>query len=444
MKCYSFTIMLTIVLGSISADMIHAKETFPPKRKAVECTPRAGLPNFFAKAAAGGEYTVAYFGGSITAQNGYRVKSLAYLNKKYPNCTFREINAAIGGTGSDLGVLRIDHDVFPGKPDLLIVEFAVNDWERNPEEIVRSMEGIVRKTWKKYPACDILFVYTFTTRLLNDLQAGRFNRSAAVMEVIADHYGIPTIHLGLEAVRLEKEGKLIMKVPNAKMEQVTGSELSKITKSAIDANGKIPFAKDGVHPYENTGHQLYQEAIERSIPVIQKASGPAGTHTLPAPLDPKNYEKSTMVDIDDVAKEGPWEKLPVSVEFCKRFRKHVNSLWKAQPGATLSFSFKGTAVMVYDLLGPDCGKLEITLDGKKSKNLRFDMFCEYYRLALLKIGNNLEDTVHTVQIKVLNDKFDKAAILNKRSPGLMKKDPKRFKGHNWYPGAIFIIGEMRK
>ena len=74
-------------------------QDFPPVRKALECTPRAGLPNFFAKVKTGGEYRIAYLGGSITAQTGWRVKSLAYLNKKYPNCKFTEINAAIGAVG---------------------------------------------------------------------------------------------------------------------------------------------------------------------------------------------------------------------------------------------------------------------------------------------------------------------------------------------------------
>jgi len=69
--------------------------SFPPERTAVECMPRAGLPNFFAKAAKGGEFKVAYLGGSITAQPGWRVKSLAWLNAQYPKSKFSEINAAM-------------------------------------------------------------------------------------------------------------------------------------------------------------------------------------------------------------------------------------------------------------------------------------------------------------------------------------------------------------
>lgn len=93
-----------------------------------ECHPREGLPNFLAKAKTpGAEIKVAYFGGSITAQPGWRPKSLAHFQKTWPQAKFSEINAAIGGTGSDLGVFRLKHDVLDQKPDLLFVEFAVND-----------------------------------------------------------------------------------------------------------------------------------------------------------------------------------------------------------------------------------------------------------------------------------------------------------------------------
>lgn len=419
-------------------------QNFPPVRKAVECTPRDGLPNFLAKAKAGGEFKVAYLGGSITAQTGWRVKSLAYFNKKYPNCKFSEINAAIGGTGSDLGVLRIDHDVFLGKPDLLFVEFAVNDAGQQPEEIARAMEGIVRKTWRSFSECDICFVYTFTEALLPELKTGNFNRSAATMEVIADHYGIPTIHMGLEAVRLEREGKLLMKAPEAKMDRVSGDELNQASKAAMGPDGKIPFSQDGVHPYTDTGHQLYMEAIERSLPAITAASGTAGKHTPIEAYDTKNYSRSKMLPMDAAIMSGPWTKLSPDEGNGKAFANRVDSLWKAAPDAALSFTFKGTAAKIYDLLGPDCGKLEVTIDGKVSTPVRIDSYCTYWRLALLTVGNGLEDTVHTVQIKVLGEKLDKAKILASRNPGAVEKDPAKYDGANWYAGAVFIIGDLVK
>ena len=54
----------------------------------------------------------------------------------------------IAFTGSDLGVFRVQQDVLSKQPDLLFVEFAVNDGGAAPEQIIRCMEGIVRQTWR--------------------------------------------------------------------------------------------------------------------------------------------------------------------------------------------------------------------------------------------------------------------------------------------------------
>jgi hypothetical protein len=191
------TMIVAMVVICGLASEVSAIEDFP-LRDAVECTPRGGLPNFFAKLEKGGEVNVAYFGGSITAQRGWRVKSLAYFAKHYPKANLKEINAAIGGPGSLLGVFRLEHDVLQNKPDLVFIEFAENDEDGggNTAAIIKAMEGIVRKTWKACPTCDICFVYTLVERNVKKLQEGKMCRSASAMEQVADHYGIPTTRFG--------------------------------------------------------------------------------------------------------------------------------------------------------------------------------------------------------------------------------------------------------
>lgn len=414
-----------------------------PLRNAVECNPRNGLPNFFAKAAAGGKVKVAYLGGSITSQPGYRVQSLAHFKAKYPQTAFEEINAAIGGTGSDLGVFRIEHDVFRGSPDLLFVEFAVNDAGTQPADIIKAMEGIVRKTWTVFPQCDICFVYTFTESLLNELKGGRFNRSASTMEQVADHYGISSIHMGLEAVRLESNGKLIMKAPAAQVERVSGDELNQNAPITVGSDGKIAFSLDGVHPYTDTGHKLYTQAIIRSLPLIEKAGGGAKAHALPAPLDPNNFEKTVMIPVEKAFKTGAWTPLPAETGLGKSFLNRVGTLWKAEPEAQLSFKFRGSSAKMYDLLGPDCGKLEVTVDGKVSTRQRFDGYCTYSRLATTSIASGLEENqTHEVKIRVLSDPIDKENILFEKNRPDFVKSPQKYAGTNWYVGAIFLVGEM--
>lgn len=390
---------------------------------AQECRPRRGLPNFLAKA--GGkdlDLKVAYFGGSITAQPGWRPKTLAHFQKTWPDVRFSEINAAIGGTGSDLGVFRLAQDVLDKKPDLLFVEFAVNDGISPPDQIRRCMEGIVRQTRRALPEADICFVYTVTEALVGPLLEGKFPRAAAVMEEVADRYGIPTIHMALEVARLAKEGKLAWKAP--------------LTKPVGDI---LPFANDGVHPYPETGHELYREAVVRSLAPIREASKAPGPHPLPEPLLATNYEKAKLIPVTEAELSPGFA--PVED---KRWAARLPALRRAgKAGEVLRFKFKGTRCAIYDLLGPDLGQVVVTLDDAAPKTVsRFDGYSTYHRLGTLFIGSELPDVVHSVKIEIHPEPPDKAAILGKRGEKMDK--PERFQGTFFYPGAILLVGELVK
>ena len=414
-----------------------------PSRDAVECTARGGLPNFFAKLKAGKDVKIAYLGGSITAQNGWRVLSREWFQKQYPKAKVEGIHAAIGGTGSNLGVFRVERDVLVKKPDLLFIEFAVNDGGASPEQIRKSMEGIIRKTWKALPDCDICFVYTITARDIKGLQQGKMKRSASTMEEIADFYNIPTIHMGIEAAKLEKEGKLVMKAQMAEMDRVSGDALNVSSKVATDEKGRICFSKDGVHPYTNTGHVLYMKAIIRSMDKI-KDTGKTGPHKVGEAQTPGNWEGATIVPLTKAQMTGSWTKLdPKKDKLARTFQSRLPELWKAEPGAALKFKFKGTKAAIYQLIGPGCGYLEVNVDGKKRKVKAIDRYCTYYRLSTMNLLWDGPDGMHDVEIKVLPDEIDKSKVLFKRNLGDLEKNPKKYEKKDWYAGAIFLIGEIK-
>ncbi|HTO02363.1 MAG TPA: SGNH/GDSL hydrolase family protein, partial [Opitutus sp.] len=143
---------------------------------------RSGLPHLAALAhdsASAGELRVAYLGGSITAAgNGWRSLTTEHLQKRWPNLTLVEIAAGLPGTGSNLGACRLGYDVLRHQPDLLFVEFAVNDTGVPTERIERTIEGVVRQTRRANPRTDIFFVYTVSTPGLPALEAGEFPPAA--------------------------------------------------------------------------------------------------------------------------------------------------------------------------------------------------------------------------------------------------------------------------
>jgi lysophospholipase L1-like esterase len=417
-----FTVFAAIALSSLGRVLAQPL---------VEGHERNGLPNTFASLEAGKTVRIAYLGGSITAQEGWRPKTLKWFRDQFPAVKVEEINAAIGGTGSDLGVFRLKHDVLDHDPDLLFVEFAVNDGGAPPEQIHRCMEGIVRQTWKYNPRTDICFVYTVAGNMLDTLKQEQLPRSMIAMEQIAEHYGIPSINMGLEVARLEKDGKLVFK-----------GDLPKTDTEKAALGDRMVFSPDGVHPYPETGHQIYLEAVVRSMGKIRKLGVP-GPHSLLPPFITENLESAKMVPLSRAKLSSGWQRLDREKDtLAKRFSKRLPEMWKAsQPGDSISFRFLGTTAKIYDLLGPDCGQVIVKVDDRAPVvKPRFDAYCTYHRLATLSIAEGLSNTVHQVELTIHPEQPDKAKILSQRNEKI--DDPKRYDGTAWYAGAILLVGEL--
>jgi hypothetical protein len=434
MKTSSLLPLLALTATLAIHHASHAAENPAPANASpaplIECQPRGGLPNFLGKLQRGGEVRIGYLGGSITAQDGWRPKTLRWVQEQFTNARLREINAAIGGTGSDLGVFRLHQDVLAHRPDLLFVEFAVNDAGASPEQIHRCMEGIVRQTWQANPATDLCFVYTLANDMFQTYLAGKLPRSVTAMETLAAHYAIPTINFGPSVAALQKEGRLVFTGPKPK----TDAE-----KSAL--GDRILFSPDSVHPYTDTGHQLYLDALTRSWPQLRGA-GQTGSHALGAPLVANHFAAAKLVPLDRARLSPGWHKLDPTNSMARRFGKQLPQLWKAnQPGDTLTFKFKGTAVGIYDVIGPDCGQIIATLDDKPARVVpRFDAYCTYHRLATLMLATGLPDAEHVVKLEIHPDQPDKVMILQKRNEKM--DDPKRFDGRAWYAGSLMLIGDL--
>lgn len=412
--------------------LAHASITSPAPTyapvKAELLRPRGGLGNVLQKLHAGGPVRIAYLGGSITAAAGWRVQSRAWFAKEFPQAQVEEINAAIGGTGSDLGVFRVQHDALSYKPDLLFVEFAVNDGGAAPEQIWRCMEGIVRQTWKANPRTDICFVYTFRTGYESDLLAGLCPRAASAMELLADHYGIPSINFAKRIVALQQAGQLIYQA------------------DAQPAGDVIWFSKDGVHPLD-AGHQIYTDLVAQGIEQMDGASTPIDhAPQLATSFVKDNWEAAKMVPVKPTMLSGDWRELPPDAPLAKSFSNRMGTIWEAtQPGSKLTFRVRGSVVKLYDLLGPDGGQVVMTVDGKtRDKPVpRFDSYCTYHRIATLSLADNLDPSqVHTVSIEIHPEQPDRQPVAFRlKDPETELKSPK-YQGTNIRVSQILVLGDV--
>ena len=437
---------LSMILGLVASVMVFAAPKYNGPVKAEEVHVRDGVGHLMEKIRAKKDITVAYLGGSITAMQGWRNLTTDWLRKTYPDVKFTEVHAAIGGTGSNLGVFRLGFDALRHNPDLLFVEFATNDGSAAPEAIWRSMEGIVRQTWRKDPTTDIVFTYTITASMMDDYGNGRCPRAASAMEQLADHYGIPSIGFGPRVAAEVKAGRLVMNMKDAEKETavpVETPERDKAISAALAKEGKILFAKDGVHP-ALPGHEFYLKSIVNGFTQMKDSKPVDHLDKLLTPFVKDNMEKAKMVDIRPEMLSGSWTKLADHDGKTKSFANRMGTIWYAHdPGDTLKFKFKGSYCQIYDLLGPDGGQVWVTVDGKPSKRPtpRFDSYCTYHRIATLFVFNGA-DGVHEVEIKV------DAQQPSRQSVAFRLKDPEKelaspkYQGTKFWPAKIMLIGDL--
>ncbi|RTE11629.1 GDSL-type esterase/lipase family protein [Paenibacillus whitsoniae] len=396
-----------------------------------ELFPRRGLPNVIQKLENGETVTIAYFGGSNTRSAGYRVMTAEWLREQYPEADIRAVNAGIDGTGSDLGCARLETDVLRHQPDLVFVEFVGNDGGV-PESKAR-IEGIVRQIRKRSRFIDILFVYTLKERDVAGFQSGEYQKGALMQEEVADYYGIPSIHLGVRVSQLVSEGKLIFTSGGS------GADKS--------IPGAIVFTHDSIHPIIPEGHQIYTDTITRSLERIRKLQVGSGSvaHNLPQdPLVPSNpWEYAAMLPLEGHAVlSAGWSYMTADdFTLAREYHWLFPGLWRAvDPGEAFTVQFEGTHIGLFDIGGPDSGRLKVTVDGGEPFLVdRFTTYNDHNRNQYVYLPE-LPNGKHTVRFEIDHEKTDKAAVFeacgNERSREHVRQHP------DWYDQTVIQLGKL--
>lgn len=406
-------------------------------RPAAESSLRDGMPNLFAKLEKGAPVTIAYYGGSITAGAGWRNFTLDWFAKHYPKAKITELNASLGGSGSLVGVFRADHDLVAHKPDAVFIEFSLNDVadvRDRPAEVAGALEGIVRKLRASKPDTDICLAYTLHSSGVDLLNQGKFSASVSLHESIAEHYGIPAIHMGVEAARMAKEDKLVFSAPKSPGDK--------------DAQGRVIFSNDGTHPSE-AGHALNGAAAVRGLEQL-RSNTQAMDHAMPKALSTIPWEKAKTIAAGGHATfSGTWEKLtatdgPGCRRFGKRFYSWFPHLFRTgTPGSSVTVRFRGTHIGIKGMEGPDSGVVSVQMNEKAPfKQTLFTV----YASAWVYVGAPLPAVPmgdHTVTWTLLDEVPPKEKLLAvKKTDQDFRDNPEKYKNNTFSVGQIIVLGDL--
>jgi sialidase-1 len=356
-----------------------------PVRENIDSGPfielNGGLNNTFSNVMLKKELTVAFLGGSITYNPGWRDKLCRFFRESYPQTTFRFIPAGIPSLGSLPHSFRLQSDVLDKGPiDLLFIEAAVNDHANSTMESIQrnAMEGIIRHAYTVNPSMNIVLMAFADEDKLNDYKKGIEPLEVKVHRQLAEYYHLPFINLAHEVY-----------------ERIKHHEFS----------WKEDF-KD-LHP-SPFGQHVYFQSMKT---MVQFAEGKyQGENTvvlkLPKPINKTAYDKGMYVDVRkaDMLKgfsvTPTWN--PSDQKETREGFVHVPVLEAATAGSRMHFNFEGNAVGIAIVSGPDAGVIEYRIDNGRTATL--NLFTPWSNSLHLPwyfvLGDGLKNGKHQLDITV--------------------------------------------
>ncbi len=142
------------------------------------------------------DFVLGFIGGSLTEGGSAWIKKTKEIfQEKYPDKNIVTINAGIGGTTSDVGAARYAKDILAYNPDVVFIEFAVNDTTFQEYEAKVHVEAMVRQSLKCTKVPCIVFVHTPQPVDKDDSLYQRWAQGVEWKDEIAKHYGLKSINI---------------------------------------------------------------------------------------------------------------------------------------------------------------------------------------------------------------------------------------------------------
>jgi lysophospholipase L1-like esterase len=303
---------------------------------------------FDRRAHEGETLNVVFFGGSLTwgaratdpQISSYRAVVGDKLRQAYPKAQFWFWDAAIGGTGSQLGVFRLQRDVFARRPDLVFLDFTVNDGPFDPvtDDKLASYESVVR-------------------RLLTECGAPVVQMILAVKQDVTP---------GGKVRPLDPFHKKISEAYNTALGDAISWMSAKVAAGQANPDALWPYPPDGTHP-GNLGYALYAEAAWAAYQDAVRRCLVA--HVPEKMLHPDTYMTWRRQRLSQTAPlPAGWKvglPTPQGVAFDFYMSRWLDDVTIASPGAApFSIPFRGSKAILFGEASMTSGKFLARIDGK--------------------------------------------------------------------------------
>ncbi|NLP15546.1 MAG: SGNH/GDSL hydrolase family protein [Clostridiales bacterium] len=282
------------------------------------------------KALHGESTTLVFLGASITMRdwqlegrrfadtsfNEFKERFDSYGKAKY-------INAGMNGTSSMIGLIRLERDVLRYNPDIVFVEFSVNDTKDSiHREIYESMIVRLLESESK-PAVVLLFMQS---------EAGYSCQGH--MQVIGEHYQLPMISI-CNAIQPEIEAG-----------RMKWSE----------------YADDNIHPHAQ-GNDLITEFISYYFETVADESEDEESDIPEEPFYGTAYKNMKLMDSGNISllSAGGFNETTTIKEFPNGWIRNVET---GNIPFRFKLRFKDLFIIYKETRDPDEGSIILSVDGE--------------------------------------------------------------------------------
>lgn len=328
------------------------------------------MADVFQKAQNGEDITVAYIGGSIT--EGYNAGTTEFYAKTctdllqgyFPDITVTGVNAGISGTPSLLGNLRLERDVLSADPDIVFVEFAVNDGQT--AEYKNAYESLVRTLLTQDK--DIAVVLLFTV-----LDSGYTCQEH--MSQIGENYGLPMISVHDSVYEEIEAGRMTWQ----------------------------DYSDDQSHP-NAYGHKCITDFVDnyyqKVLPVVDENVGEVDKN-LPAPVFSDKYMNMHYMDSANMENV----ELDNFTESDTHGSFHNGWFYKSTEGGSMKFTVNCSVLeMVFKANNSEkFGTADIYVDGVKTSSVSSNMSDGWNNPVTAYLIDDDSSAEHTVEIRMEPD-----------------------------------------
>lgn len=309
----------------------------------------------------GGSVTAGYIPGAGTEDDNYARLSFDVFCKKTRNNSSLYLNLGFCGANSLLGLSLTDRFLKTFKPDIVFVEYAINNCIDN--ESMLAYEGLVRK---------LLYIESRPAVIPLHIPNKDFYTAESYMRTIDNHYNLQTVSAAEDLQNMIEERKIKW----------------------------VDYSSDNGHP-NKWGHHFIAERISKYYSSIWKQKFIPEEKGETEPYYSKEYANYRNIDFENI--RDLYMNGFVFDSKSELFPNGITSTGQRQSTVSFTEKFRILFIIFQQSNNVNCGELQVYIDNNYTENISGYSVHGWNNPCMKIICRNDTEAFHDVKLVMKNN-----------------------------------------